>query len=100
MRRLRNEFFVPAWRTIICAGILISAALGGASAMAQPANDNFANAANLNLFDTNGAGTNLDDNSGATLEPGEPIILTNTGGASLWYTWTVPTNGLVTFKAS
>ncbi|HLX70901.1 MAG TPA: Calx-beta domain-containing protein [Verrucomicrobiae bacterium] len=100
MRRLRNEFFVPVWRTIICAGILISAALGATSALAQPANDNFANATDLNLFDVNGSGTNLDNNSNATLEQGEPTILTNIGGASVWYTWTAPSNGVVTFSTS
>src|SRR5690348_5672842 len=100
MCRLRKVFFVPVWRTVICAGVLASAVLGTTSALAQPANDNFASATDLNLFDVNGSGTNADNNTSATLEQGEPTILTNTGGASVWYNWTAPTSGVVTFSTS
>jgi len=35
----------------------------------------------------------LDANPNATLQTGEPRILGNTGGHSLWYSWTAPFNG-------
>lgn len=101
MRRLRNKFFVLAWRKMIYIGVLALAGLAAFSALAQPANDYFANATDLTPFDNgNGVGTYSDNNTGASLEPGEPIILTNTGGASVWYTWTAPTNGIITFSTS
>jgi hypothetical protein len=34
---------------------------------------------------------------GATLEPGEPGIQDTRGGASVWYTWTVPADGTYQF---
>ena len=35
---------------------------------------------------------------GATKQPGEPDHAGNPGGASLWWTWTAPTNGLLTLS--
>ena len=101
MCRLRNELLVTARQRIFGLAVLILASLGAGSALAQPANDYFTNATDLTFLDTGfGSGTNMDDNTGATLEPGEPMILTNVGGASVWYTWTAPTNGVVTFSTS
>jgi outer membrane protein assembly factor BamB len=37
----------------------------------------------------------LDANDNATVEAGEPSILGNAGGHSLWYAWTAPTSGPV-----
>jgi outer membrane protein assembly factor BamB/subtilisin family serine protease len=37
----------------------------------------------------------LDANENATVEPGEPAILGNSGGHSLWYAWTAPASGPV-----
>src|SRR3954469_24201596 len=51
---------------------------------AQPANDNFANAWTLATLVTNGTSV------GATKEPGEPNHAFNTGGPSVWFTWTAP----------
>ncbi len=43
------------------------------------------------------SGSEADDNTFATKEPGEPNHAGNPGGHSLWYTWTAPTNKSVTF---
>jgi hypothetical protein len=52
-------------------------------------NDNFANAQLL----TGSAGKLITaSNSGATREAGEPIIVGNAGGKSLWYKWVAPAN--------
>jgi hypothetical protein len=39
-------------------------------------------------------------NFGATSEPGEPIHAGQPGGASVWFSWTAPFNGMVTFSAA
>jgi ribosomal protein L19 len=39
-------------------------------------------------------------NSGATKEAGEPNHAGNTGGASIWYCWTAPISGTVTFDTT
>jgi hypothetical protein len=39
-------------------------------------------------------------NFAATKEPGEPNHASPSGGRSLWWTWTAPTNGTVTLTAS
>ena len=99
MCRLRAKFFEPVWRRIIGVGIVALLALGASNALAQPANDNFANATDLTPFDVNGTGAlpAPDNNTGATRETGEPLIVTNSGGASVWYTWTAPSNGIISF---
>ncbi len=59
-----------------------------------PPNDNFGHRALL-------VGTNATanvDNTRATKEAGEPDILGNPGGNSVWWTWTAPKNGTVTIK--
>jgi uncharacterized delta-60 repeat protein len=97
MRRLRDKIFAPCWRRVVVVGVgaLALLALGAGNAAAQPANDNFANATDLGILGT--PGTFSDNNTGASREPGEPLIVTNAGGASLWYTWTAPTSGTVSF---
>ena len=62
-----------------------------------PANDNFTNAASL------GAATNISataTNILATKEPGEPKHAGNSGGHSVWWTWTAPTNGVATISTA
>jgi hypothetical protein len=39
-------------------------------------------------------------NAGATVEPGEPIHAGNSDGRSLWWTWTAPLDGRVTFSTA
>jgi hypothetical protein len=58
-----------------------------------PANDNFANAQVI----TGASGSVVGSNIGATVEPGEPNIQDSQGGASVWYRWTAPADGTVTF---
>jgi Tol biopolymer transport system component len=38
------------------------------------------------------------DNTGATKQAGEPAHAGNAGGASIWYVWTAPSSGRVTFS--
>ncbi|HVF42473.1 MAG TPA: NF038122 family metalloprotease [Pyrinomonadaceae bacterium] len=59
---------------------------------AGPDNDNFANAVTIQGASGTVNGTNLS----ATKEPGEPDHA-DTGGASVWYKWTAPATGTVTF---
>jgi hypothetical protein len=71
-----------------CLVLLASQAASGAAA---PANDQFANRTTL-------AGTNLTatgSNVGGTKETDEPLHAGDTGGKSVWWSWTAPTNGEV-----
>ncbi|HTD67667.1 MAG TPA: Ig-like domain-containing protein, partial [Candidatus Limnocylindria bacterium] len=75
--------------------ILVAIVIAGfSSALAQPANDNFANRFLLNglLVITNGTTV------GATVEAGEPSI-NNEGDQTVWYEWTPPVQVLTTFRA-
>lgn len=90
MCRLRNEFFVPAWRSFFAAGILASFVLAAGSALAQPANDNFATPTSLGSATS---GSIADDNTGATAEPNEPSHAGFRANSSLWYSWTAPQSG-------
>jgi hypothetical protein len=57
------------------------------------ANDNFTSV----VFIGGSFGTVHGINAGATKEAGEPNHAGNLGGASIWYAWTSPNNGTVTF---
>src|ERR1051325_2234116 len=63
-----------------------------ARAMAAPGNDYFSNRSQITGLTNNITATN----AGATKEPGEPNHAANTGGKSVWWTWTAPTNLSVT----
>ena len=98
MRTVLNIFSVPAWLKGLQLGVLAVAISGTVSALAQPANDPFANAIPIAGL----TGQITGSNSNATLEAGEPAVVgTTTGpvlvGASVWYQWTAPTSGSVTF---
>jgi subtilisin family serine protease len=54
-----------------------------------PANDLFANRAAITGASTSATGTNV----GATKETGEPDHAANSGGKSVWWTWTPPSSG-------
>jgi hypothetical protein len=74
---------------VVAACVFAATALG-----AGPANDNFANAQVI----TGTSGTAAGNNTGATREPGEPLIAGNQGGASVWYSWTAANTGPVTIS--
>src|ERR1044072_8072362 len=93
MRRLRDHVFVSSWRRFV--GVFALAALSVGGVIAQPANDNFTGATSLDDFFLPGNLTG--DNTGASRETGEPLIVTNNGGASVWYTWTSPGDCIATF---
>jgi uncharacterized repeat protein (TIGR01451 family)/uncharacterized delta-60 repeat protein len=79
------------WGTLV---LLSFAALS--SWAAQPPNDSFAGA--IVLTGSQSLAPLGDNSSGATKEPGEPEHVGNAGGASLWYSWTAPFSGQVTFN--
>ncbi|HEY0552133.1 MAG TPA: hypothetical protein VGF13_21210, partial [Verrucomicrobiae bacterium] len=62
----------------------------------RPANDNFTNRIALSGLSTNVIGSNTN----ATKETGEPNHAGNPGGRSVWWTWTAPSDGLVTIATA
>ncbi|MBI4558767.1 MAG: trypsin-like serine protease [Candidatus Hydrogenedentes bacterium] len=62
----------------------------------EPPNNNFANVIVLAGF----AGQTTGWNSDGTKEPGEPNHANNVGGKSVWWQWTAPETGEVTFSTS
>jgi uncharacterized delta-60 repeat protein/uncharacterized repeat protein (TIGR01451 family) len=64
------------------------------SALAQPANDNFANATSI----AGPSGAISGSNVGGSLEAGEPNLAGNPGGQSVWYVWTAPSDMTVSFN--
>ena len=74
----------------------LAAALGSAPMDNAPMNDTFARGCHL-------AGTQVTaraDNSGASIELGEPSIAGTTGGHSLWWDWKAPVTGSVAVTTS
>jgi len=59
-------------------------------------NNNFASRQTVSGALTTVSGTNV----GATRESGEPNVLGVSGGKSVWWTWTAPATGTVTFSTS
>lgn len=59
-------------------------------------NDSFANSATL----VGVAGTTAGSNNGASKESGEPLHAGDSGGASVWYSWTAPASGLYGFTTA
>ncbi len=60
-----------------------------------PANDSFGTAEPV----AGSSGEVFGSNQFATKEPGEPAHAGNAGGASVWYSWTAPSDGEFTFSA-
>src|SRR5258708_2152957 len=60
---------------------------------AAPLNDDFANA----IVVSGTAGTTTRTPPLATKQPGEPNHAGNAGGHSIWYAWTAPSSGPITF---
>ena len=75
---------------------LLVAALWPTSAVAAPANDDFADAQVITGTKGDISGSNV----GATKETGEPDHAGNPGGHSIWYSWTAPADGNVAFTTS
>jgi hypothetical protein len=67
-----------------------------AARTAAPGNDLFANAQAL----SGGSGTVSGSNVDATKESGEPALAGNSGGASVWYSFTAPASGAVSVKTA
>ena len=65
------------------------------TAVTPPGNDNFANASTVSGSSGSTSGTTVS----ATKEPGEPSHAGNSGGASVWFRWVAPSNGVVTFNS-
>lgn len=86
----------------LVAALALSAALAGAApaagVAAPPANDDFANATQLDGTSGSAPGTTTD----ATSEPGEPAHgrYGYVGGRSVWYRWTAPISGTATIHLS
>ncbi len=82
-------------------GLVLGLAMIPLAGLAQPANDNFTNATVISGLAGSVQGTNVL----ATVEPGEDTVLWCTtpfgcgsGGASIWFAWTAPTDGQVNFN--
>ncbi|MCX6873712.1 MAG: hypothetical protein NTW21_07875 [Verrucomicrobia bacterium] len=75
-------------------GTVLSGANFIVTAPAAPANDAFANAAVIA-----GSGGNISGSSlNATMEAGEPAHASSSAGRSIWYRWSPPSSGTVTFE--
>jgi len=83
---------VPALesRVMSCGTLNLANALNAAVA-ASPANNNFAARQAVSGESTTVYGLNI----GATKETGEPAHAGNSGGKSIWYSWTAPRSGMV-----
>jgi len=80
-------------RTVPLVGAVVLALALPSLGHAAPVNDDFANAIDLNavVADDFVSGTNV----GASKEMGEPDHGGNSGGRSVWYTWTAPGDGSI-----
>ncbi len=70
--------------------------VSGSTIVASVNNDNFSNATILSGTSITATGSNTD----ATRQKGEPAIGGKSGGKSIWYSWTAPTNGSVSVDTS
>jgi len=86
----RNLFNALAGMMLVCAA--------SSSAVAQPANDNFAQGIPLLWHGTNLAISGTLSN--ATSEAGEPFLPGISSGQTAWWNWTAPSNGIVSLSVS
>ena len=100
MRQLAGRGLRRLFRSAALArlGLAVLAGLTLSVAQAQPANDNFASAIDLTAYGDTGSTTG--STVGATLEPGEQGIDIFSVYASVWYSWTAPTNETMEFDAT
>src|ERR1039457_2346537 len=89
-----NTKLNPLRRFVLPVTVLIG--LGASLSQAQPANDMFANRIVITGTTIVVTGSSV----GATREPGEPYHAGNTGGASVWWSWTAPSVGTVTISTA
>ena len=73
-----------------------SIGVSGTGIPAPPPNDDFANRIGLSGFVVSVTG----QNTNATKEPGEPDHAGNSGGKSVWWTWTAPASGMTTIATT
>lgn len=79
---------------LVCTGVAVSAQSGPPPG--APPNDDFANAINLGAAPYSALGGSVaGTTAGATREAGDPVP-----AADVWYRWTAPRNGRVTFSLS
>jgi hypothetical protein len=78
----------------LCA--LVVASFGLAAAVAQPANDRFADRTVI----SEGAAGVWGSLSNATSEIGEPVIPGVSSGQTAWWSWTAPSNGILTLSVT
>src|SRR5439155_2463123 len=97
--RLRRRGAMSRTRLWLGAAVVASAVWAGIASggllpsLPAPSNDNFANAIALSGADASRSG---DTNAGAMLQTGEPTTVAGSAaGASVWYSWTAPANGMV-----
>ena len=95
---MKNRLFALILASSIASGFAGAnpATASASSTPNAPANDLFANAIIL-------SGNSLSvqaSNVGATKEPGEPNHAGNPGGASVWWSWTAPTNAVVSLSTT
>ena len=83
-------------RSEFALGIAALVAFGASPSPAQPANDLFAN--RIVITGTNPVVTG--SNVGATREAGEPYHAGNSGGASVWWSWTAPRSDRATISTA
>src|SRR5262245_13064318 len=93
MRNLQKPQCIRGW--IVVLRFVVAGCIGIASAaLAQPANDNFANAENITAINAGIYGSVTNDTSLATAEPpDEPNHAGFPAFSTIWYKWTAPQNG-------
>jgi Bacterial Ig domain/HYR domain len=86
-----------SWRgaVVLAFALVAFALLAGAAAAAPPANDPFYGAQTVSGVEGSVSGTNVEATADWN-EPWSPVA----GGVSVWYVWTSPRNGSVTFTAA
>jgi len=95
MERLRTNVPLLISRGLAPLGMVVLLGWSSSTSWAQPANDNFANAQVISGPNGSVTGNNIN----ATLEPGEPATVGGSPcGASVWYSWTAPSSGVITFN--
>jgi uncharacterized repeat protein (TIGR03803 family) len=83
-------------RTLILASSLLLHFSTQCFQMSGATNDDFSNAQIL----SGSSGTTSGNNIGATKQPAEPDHAGNSGGSSVWFRWTAPSNGQFFFNTS